>query len=39
MKYMVKDSLGNLLRSFNTYQSAMSYIIMCGRYDWKIEKR
>lgn len=37
MRYIVKDSLGNFLRSFNSYQSAKSFIIMCNRYDWKIE--
>lgn len=36
-KYRVKDSQGNVLRVFNTYQQAMTYKIAMQRYDWIIE--
>lgn len=35
-KYIVKDSLGNILRVFYSYKAAMTYKIMCNRYDWRI---
>lgn len=35
-KYLVTDSEGHILRSFPTYQQAMTYKISCGRYDWEI---
>ncbi len=38
MKYAVYDSLGNFLRGFPTYQQAMTYKIMCQRYDWVIKQ-
>lgn len=36
-KYKVYDSMGNYLRSFPSYQSAMTFKIMNGRYDWTIK--
>lgn len=36
-KFRVYDSLGNYLKSFPTYPQAMTYKIMCGRYDWTIK--
>lgn len=38
-RYIVKDSLGNILRSFPTYQQAMTFKIACGRMDWSIENK
>lgn len=35
-KYVVKDSLGNFLREFDTYKGAYSFLIICHRYDWTI---
>lgn len=35
-KYIVKDSLGNILREFPTYKQAYTYKIAMGRYDWTI---
>ena len=35
-KYVVKDSLGNFLRGFDTYKEAFSFLIACQRYDWTI---
>ena len=37
-KYVVKDSLGNFLREFDTYNGAFSFLISCQRYDWAITK-
>ena len=37
-KYIVKDSLGNFLREFDTYKGAFSFLITCQRYDWTIAK-
>lgn len=36
-KFKVYDSLGNYLRGFSTYSQAVTYKIMCGRYDWTIK--
>lgn len=36
-RFKVFDRENNYLRSFSSYQQAMSYKIMCGRYDWKIK--
>lgn len=36
-KFKVYDSLGNYLKSFPTYQQAMTFKIMCGRHDWTIK--
>lgn len=36
-KHIVKDSLGNILRVFSTYQQAMTYKIAMGRHDWIID--
>nr|DAR02425.1 MAG TPA: hypothetical protein [Crassvirales sp.] len=38
MRYRVYDSLGNYLRSFSTYNQAMTYKTMCQRYDWVIKE-
>ena len=35
-KYVVKDSLGNFLREFDTYKGAYSFLVTCQRYDWTI---
>ena len=35
-KYIVKDSLGNFLREFDTYKEAYSFLVTCQRYDWTI---
>ena len=37
MKYRVYDSLGNYLRSFNSYPQAMTFCIANNRYDWTIK--
>lgn len=37
-KYAVYDSLGNILKSFNSYQAAFTFKIMNQRYDWKIKE-
>lgn len=34
MKYIVKDSLGNYLRTFNSYPAAAEF--RSFRYDWSI---
>lgn len=36
-RFRVYDSLGKYLRSFPSYSAAMTYKIMCGRYDWVIK--
>lgn len=36
--FKVYDSLGNFLRSFPTYKQAMTYKIMCQRYNWTIKE-
>lgn len=36
--FKVYDSLGNCLKSFPTYQAAITYKIMCCRHDWIIKK-
>lgn len=36
MKYAVKDSLGNVIRQFNTYRAAIEF--KGSRYDWTIEE-
>lgn len=38
IKFKVYDSLGKYLRSFPSYQAAMTYKIMCCRHDWIIKK-
>lgn len=38
VKYVVKDSLGNFLREFDTYSQAQSFIEFKQRYDWTITK-
>lgn len=35
-KYIVKDYYGQFLRSFPTYEQAMTFKIMNGRMDWTI---
>lgn len=35
--FKIYDSMGNYLRSFPTYQQAMTYKTMCQRYDWTIK--
>lgn len=35
-KYFVKDSTGEILRVFHSYKDALSFKIMCNRYDFKI---
>lgn len=35
-KYVVKDSLGNFLREFDTYKGAYSFLVIYQRYDWTI---
>lgn len=35
-KYLIEDSLGNIIKSFNTYKQAYTFIIMSQRYDWKL---
>lgn len=37
MTYKVYDSSGKFLKSFPTYNQAMTYKIMCQRYDWIIK--
>lgn len=37
-KYIVKDSTGEILRVFYSYKDALSFKIMCNRYDFKIEE-
>lgn len=37
-KYVVKDSLGNYLREFDTYKKAFTFLIVNQRYDWQIIK-
>ena len=37
-KYVVKDSLGNFLREFDTYKGAFSFLVVNQRYDWTITK-
>lgn len=36
--FKIYDSMGNYLRSFPAYQQAMTYKIMCQRYDWTIRE-
>ena len=38
MQYGVFDSVGKLLRYFNTYKQAETFKISCQRYDWTIKK-
>lgn len=37
MKYNVYDSLGNILKSFNSIKEAQSFLISNNRYDWNIK--
>ena len=37
-KFIVYDSLGNQIKKCNTYEQAMTYKIMCQRYDWTIKE-
>ena len=37
-KYVVKDSQGNTMRVFATYQQASTYKFACGNYQWTIKK-
>lgn len=37
-KYVVKDSLGNTMRVFATYQQANTYKFACGNYQWTIKE-
>lgn len=37
-KYIVYDSLGNPMKKCNTYEQAMTYKIMCQRYDWTVKE-
>lgn len=36
MKYQVKDTTGEVLRTFKTYQEAWSFCYVRGRMDWDI---
>lgn len=36
MKYTVKDSLGNVMRTFPTYQQALTYKSVYGNSQWFI---
>lgn len=36
--FIVYDSLGNPMKRCNTYEQAMTYKIMCQRYDWTIRE-
>ena len=35
--YKVFDSLGNLMRKFNTYQAALTYKMVYGNLSWTIK--
>lgn len=37
-RFIVYDSLGNPMKKCNTYGQAMTYKIMCQRYDWTIRE-
>lgn len=37
-RFIVYDSLGNPMKKCNTYEQAMTYKIMCQRYDWTIKE-
>lgn len=37
-KYIVKDSLGNVLREFYSYKAAYNFVSMNNRHDWTIIK-
>ena len=37
-RFIVYDSLGNPMKRCNTYEQAMTYKIMCQRYDWTIRE-
>ena len=37
-RYVVKDSLGNFLREFDTYKGAFSFLVANQRYNWTITK-
>ena len=37
-RFIVYDSLGNPMKRCNTYEQAMTYKIMCQRYDWTIKE-
>ena len=37
-KYFVKDSTGEILRVFYSFKDALSFKIMCNRYDFRIEE-
>lgn len=36
--YKVIDSYNNVLKKFNTYKQAYTFLIMNQRYDWQIIK-
>lgn len=36
--YVVYDSTGNIVRSFDTWQLAHNFCIICGRLDWTIRQ-
>lgn len=38
-QYLVYDSQGMMIGRFNTYQSAFTFLLSKGRYDWKIQKK
>lgn len=37
-RFIVYDSLGNPMKRCNTYEQAMTYKIMCQRYNWTIKE-
>lgn len=37
-KYIVKDSLGNFIKSFITYKEASEYKFTFGNYNWEIKE-
>lgn len=38
MRYIIKDSLGNILREFISYKAAIHFKAMYNRFDWVITK-
>lgn len=38
MRYIVRDSLGNFMRSFKTYKEASTYKFAYGNYQWTISQ-
>lgn len=38
IKFQVTDSLGYVLREFNTYKEANGYRMTMNRFDWEINR-